>query len=88
MTRPGYKMTEIGEIPEEWKISKLSKIFKIFTGTTPPTKIKKYWINGSVEWLTPKDLSQVIDTLILPPSERKITLDALKQSALNILPEE
>ena len=26
MTRPGYKMTEIGEIPEEWKFDKISNL--------------------------------------------------------------
>ena len=88
MARPRYKITEIGEIPQEWEISKLSKIFKIFTGTTPSTKIGKYWYNGSVEWLTPKDLSRMADTIILPPSERKITPEAVKQFGLNLIPEE
>ena len=83
-----FKMTEIGEIPEGWQISKLSKIFRVFTGTTPSTTIRKYWSNGNVDWLTPKDLSQMANTIILPPSERKVTPDALKESGLNLLPEE
>ena len=87
MTRPGYKMTEIGEIPEEWETSELRKTFKIITGTTPSTKIKKYWTGGTIEWLTPKDLSQMNDNLIISPSERKVTTDALNESNLNLLPE-
>lgn len=83
-----FKMTSIGDIPEEWGVSKLNNIFKIFTGTTPSTKMGKYWYNGSVEWLTPKDLSQMADTIVLPPSERKITREALEQSGLNFIPEE
>ena len=82
-----FKMTEIEEIPEEWGTSELRKVFKIITGTTPSTKIKKYWIGGTFEWLTPKDLSQMNDNLIISPSERKVTTNALNESNLNILPE-
>ncbi len=87
MTRLEYKMTEIGEMPEEWRTSELRKIFKIITGTTPSTKIKKYWTGGTLEWLTPKDLSQMNDNLIISPSERKVTTEALNESNLNLLPE-
>ena len=87
MTKPGYRMTEIGEIPEEWGTSELRKMFKIITGTTPSTKIKKYWTGGTIEWLTPKDLSQMNDNNIISPSERKVTTDALNESNLNLLPE-
>ena len=83
-----FKMTEIGEIPEEWEISKLSKIFRVFTGTTPSTKIGKYWSNGNIEWLTPKDLGQMADALVIPSSEKKITPEAFKESGLNLIPEE
>jgi type I restriction enzyme S subunit len=82
-----FKMTEIGEIPENWGISELRKIFKIITGTTPSTKIKKYWTGGTLEWLTPKDLSQMNDNLIISTSERKVTSEALNESNLNLLPE-
>lgn len=81
-----FKMTEIGEIPEEWEISKLDKIFNIFTGTTPSTKIRKYWHNGSIEWLTPKDLGRMADSIFISSSEKKITPDALKECSLNLIP--
>ena len=36
--REGYKMTEIGEIPEEWEVKSLKEITEIITkGTTPTT---------------------------------------------------
>ena len=87
LTRPGYKMTEIGEIPEEWEVYRLGEIFKIATGTTPSTKIKDYWKGGIIEWITPKDLSYLNGSLALPSSERKITEKALKETTLNPLPE-
>src|SRR5438445_6218664 len=37
--RPGYKLTEIGEIPEEWKVAKLgdSEIAQVIMGQSPPS---------------------------------------------------
>ena len=36
MTRPGYKMTEIGEIPEEWSIKRLGEIANLRGRKTTP----------------------------------------------------
>ena len=82
-----FKMTKIGEIPEEWDTFGLGEIFKTITGTTPSTKVKDYWHGGTIEWLTPKDLNKLNNTITLPPSERKVTEKALKENNLNILPE-
>jgi len=82
-----FKTTEIGEIPEEWDTFGLGEIFKTITGTTPSTKVKDYWHGGTIEWLTPKDLNKLNNTITLPPSERKVTEKALKENNLNILPE-
>jgi len=87
LTRPGYKKTEIGEIPEEWGVARLREMFEIVTGTTPSTKVEDYWIGGTIEWLTPKDLSYVDHSLLLPRSERKITEKAVKENTLNLIPE-
>ena len=38
MTKPGYKMTEIGEIPEEWSICKFSEIAETVKGSVPKDK--------------------------------------------------
>ena len=38
-TRPGYKVTEIGEIPEEWEVEKLGnpKVSTVIMGQSPPS---------------------------------------------------
>ncbi len=82
-----FKETEVGEIPEEWEVARLREMFNIVTGTTPSTKVEDYWNGGTIEWLTPKDLSYVDHSLILPRSERKITEKALKDNTLHLLPE-
>ena len=45
LTRPGYKMTEIGEIPEEWDILPLTKLAKYINGMAfKPSDWKKHGI--------------------------------------------
>jgi type I restriction enzyme S subunit len=74
-------------MPREWAVTSLREIFKVITGTTPSTKIEEYWNGGTIEWLTPKDMSYDNSSLILPKSERKITEKALKETTLSQLPE-
>ena len=35
--KPGYKLTEVGVIPEDWVVKSLGKLSTIATGNTPPT---------------------------------------------------
>ena len=39
----GYKKTEVGVIPEDWKICILSELSQIVTGQTPPTHNRSYY---------------------------------------------
>ncbi len=36
--KPGYKLTEVGVIPEDWEVTPLGEIAPIATGSTPPTR--------------------------------------------------
>jgi type I restriction enzyme S subunit len=85
-SRPGYKQTEIGEIPEEWKICPISAIFDVETGTTPSTKVAEYWMGGDINWLTPSDLSNLASSIYIDESERKITQKALRDTGLGLAP--
>lgn len=46
----------IGEIPEKWKVDKLSRIFQINTGFTPSTGNNEFYENGEHDWITIRDL--------------------------------
>lgn len=81
----GYKMTPIGEIPEDWTIEKIASLFTIETGTTPSTKEKKYWEEGTIHWITPTDLSK-LNNMYAGDSARKITPVALRDNNLTLLP--
>jgi len=52
-----YKNTEIGKIPEEWKVVKIKDIGKVLTGKTPSTSNSMYW-NGNFPFITPVDIKE------------------------------
>jgi len=81
-----FQDTKIGKIPINWQVRKVQDIFSVETGTTPSTKQPEYW-EGSVNWLTPTDLSKLNGTIHIAGSERKITDKALKENSLTLMPE-
>jgi type I restriction enzyme S subunit len=81
-----FKETEIGRIPKEWKVQKIADLFIVETGTTPSTKQNDYWENGTINWITPSDLSKLNGKIEIKSSERKITEKALKESNLTLMP--
>ena len=82
------KDAEIVKIPTEWKIMKINDLFSVETGTTPSTKRKEYWKNGTINWITPSDLSKLNGKLQIKTSERKITERASKERNLILMPKD
>ena len=85
---PKYKESGIGwmgEIPEEWKKTKVSWLFSnIGSGGTPSSRNNKYYDNGNVNWINTGDLNDGY----LKNTKNKITEDALKDlTTLKIYPE-
>ncbi|MEM4973585.1 MAG: restriction endonuclease subunit S, partial [Candidatus Hadarchaeales archaeon] len=78
--------TEIGRIPKEWEVRRVMDLFTVETGTTPSTKQKEYWEGGTVNWITPTDLSKLNGKIKIKVSERKITEKALKETNLTLVP--
>lgn len=78
--------SELGEIPEAWRIGKLTEVTKICGGTTPSTKNSEYW-NGEIHWTSPKDLSN-LDEIFLSKTEKKVTKKGLTQVSSGLLPKE
>ncbi len=52
-----FKTSEIGDIPESWKITNLEDVGTIVTGKTPSTKKKEYF-GGKIHFITPGDLGK------------------------------
>lgn len=76
----------IGKIPREWKIWKVKDLFDVETGTTPSTKHKEYWENGTVNWITPTDLSKLNGRIEIIGSDRKTTQKALREKNITLMP--
>jgi len=73
----------IGKIPEGWKVKRLKLLAKIKTGTTPPTKVEKYYDSEDIKWYTPSDIT---DSLRLNESERYISNIAKLENAGKLFP--
>ncbi|WP_455232206.1 restriction endonuclease subunit S [Geopseudomonas aromaticivorans] len=54
--KPGYNMTEVGVIPEDWDFSPLVSLASIVTGSTPPTSDPKNYGDDFL-FVGPGDLS-------------------------------
>ena len=76
--------SELGEIPKDWKVSLMEDITKIQGGTTPSTKDPSFW-GGTINWTSPKDLSDLKSPLLLK-TEKKITSHGLAKVSSGLLP--
>ncbi len=81
-----FQDSSIGKIPAGWQVKATDDLFMVETGTTPSTKEETYWKDGTVNWLTPTDLSRLNGKLRIRNSERKITEKALKETHLSLMP--
>ncbi|EHQ52219.1 restriction modification system DNA specificity subunit [Ectothiorhodospira sp. PHS-1] len=50
------KETEIGPVPESWVEVAFSDLGEIVTGTTPPTKERTYYDDGTIPFISPGDI--------------------------------
>lgn len=69
----------------EWIKCKISDIGKVVGGATPSTKKPENYENGTIAWITPKDLSAFSGRYI-QRGERNITEKGLKGCSTQLLP--
>jgi type I restriction enzyme, S subunit len=77
----GYKQTEVGVIPDNWKVAYLEEVSKLSSGTTPSrAQENRYYRNGEFHWVKTTDLnnSQIKKT------EEKVTREALDETCLQV----
>lgn len=77
--------TELGMIPDGWRISKIGEEVTVCGGSTPSTKDATFWENGNHCWVTPKDLS-TLKLPVLLDTERKITEAGIAKISSGLLP--
>lgn len=73
----------LGDVPENWEVSKLSQAFnQIGSGTTPKSGADIYYEDGTTNWINTGDLNDGI----LYSCKKKVTDKALKDYSLTIYP--
>lgn len=82
MSSEGFKETEIGLIPEGWKLKAFSDIVDIIGGGTPKTTMEEYW-EGEIPWLSVVDFNNEFRTV--NETEKSITEMGLNNSSTKIL---
>lgn len=79
----GYKLTEVGVIPEDWEVKNIEDFTNCTAGGTPNTKISSYW-GGTHPWMSSGELhlKQVFDVA------ERITDEGLENSSTKYVPQE
>ncbi len=77
-----FKMTEIGEIPEDWHVNSLSELVSdLIGGGTPSTSVSSFW-NGDIPWTR----GAALTNHYLNKGERYITRKGFDKSAAKMIP--
>jgi type I restriction enzyme S subunit len=76
--------SELGMIPEGWKIDNIGKYVNLKGGATPSTKNPDYW-DGNIHWTSPKDLSISKQSYLLN-TQKMITEAGLKKISSGLMP--
>ncbi|MDG2634543.1 restriction endonuclease [Vibrio parahaemolyticus] len=76
--------SELGLIPEGWKVSSLSELIKLTGGGTPKRSEETYW-NGDIPWFSVKDVPSGSNIFVVDTDE-KITELGLNKSSTKLLP--
>ena len=69
----------------EWVAKKISELGNVVGGATPPTKDESNYLNGTIAWITPKDLAGLMGRYI-SYGERNITENGLRGCSAQLMP--
>ena len=69
-------------LPSGWAITNIAEIGDLVGGKTPSKAEPCFWANGTVPWVSPKDM-KVFD---LAGSEDQISEAAISDGGMNLLP--
>jgi type I restriction enzyme S subunit len=82
----GFKVSEVGVIPEDWEAVLLDSVAKRGSGHTPDKKHSEYW-NGNIKWISLKD-SNRFDQIYIYDTTEKITMAGIANSSAVLHPSE
>ena len=79
------KQTEIGPIPESWKMVEIGQLGKCVTGSTPKTKVAAFYDPPSEDFIAPADLGEhryIYDSEKKISPEGRATIRAIPKNAV------
>ena len=76
--------SELGEIPEGWKVGVMGDVAQLLSGGTPETSVPQYW-DGNIPWYPAKDAPS-LDAVFVLETERNITQAGIENSSAKVLP--
>lgn len=79
-----FEDSELGMIPEGWKVGRLTDVIKLMPGGTPKTSEPLYWDNGTIPFFSPKDVNGVYCFA----TEKHITEAGLNKCSSNLYPKD
>lgn len=70
------------QLPPGWAKAPLGTLGNWFGGGTPSKSVKEYWENGTVHWVSPKDMKRPF----IDSTQDQISERAAQESATNLVP--
>lgn len=83
MVEQHFKMTEVGLIPEDWEVRKITDLTSTTSGGTPATTISNYW-HGTIPWMSSGELNYIK----VYETREYITELGLRNSSTKVIPAE
>lgn len=71
------KMMETCEVPESWEEVKIGSLGRVVTGSTPSTKVEKYYYPSEIDFISPGDIGYSKE---IYSTERKISKEGFEVS--------
>ena len=68
----------------KWEMVRLGEVAEIVSGATPSRNNSEYW-NGDIPWLTPKNIGNLNDPVVMDTTE-KISREGLAKCSARLLP--
>ncbi len=80
--KKGYQMTELGQIPSDWRAVRFEDVLTGFASGATPYRGRPEYYKGSIRWITSGELNYntITDTV------EKITEEAVRNTNLKMLP--
>ncbi|ASJ01167.1 restriction endonuclease subunit S [Thermococcus gorgonarius] len=75
-----FKKTELGEIPEEWRVVRLGEVAEIRRGASPRPKGDPRYFGGEIPWIKISDISKYKKGLYLIKTEDTVTEEGKSKS--------